>query len=777
MIRRMVRVLSLVVAFPLLLEGCFLNAGPIGCDGPCLEESGESHQNSYVCACTCEPEVRKIELRVAASTDDAERLANGSGLVDSADLEMTTLRLVGVRFAGVPIPQGADILSAWIALTPSDGDTTPLSIEIFGEAADDAAAFTTAPDDLLTRPATASSVVWTPGAWSLGGPPQQSPELEPILQEIVDRPNWAENNALVLTLSTPAGNGIRRAQSYDGQPLNAPLLVVTFADSTAQSVGPQELPVCMPDYANPNLGGSTPSDVELEGDCKGRIEPTFEGLAQACGYPSQCTCSMQPDSRKFSDKCDQPCVEDPVDGDCSDFDPVGDNVTATNAPGDEPICITNSPLASGIFGRRSECPVSGTAYVDVDGEVAEPRAHGVLYFRGDPCPGEDCAVGMEYRLDIDDVAFRDIFGAATFTELAGLGESPADSAVVDENGNGRFAPGALQLSARGRRDDEARAMVARNTAAIDIAMVFGSDGPRCALNGALLGGADPETKRCAGRGNPCSSDRECAEGEACTEVGESPLMLALDVAGAVVNQPPTADAGDDQVVQCPDAALLDGRNSSDLDGNLALFSWRRGERNGPEVGFDEVAQVQQGLGSEAYVLRVIDAFAQTDEDTTTVTVVDTVPPVLSCALSVPVIEPTNRSMVNVGLMATARDACEGQRLPLGVSVFTDENGESPTGQRSTSPDAVRPGVGTLRLRGERNRDGDGRVYLVVVDAIDSSGNRGVDCCTAVVPYSRSADALRSVREQAAVAQAQCLANGGAAPAGYVPVGDRGGVSR
>jgi hypothetical protein len=771
MIRQMVRVLSLAVALPSLLGGCFLNAGPLNCDGPCFEESEESHQNSYVCACTCESTIRKVELRVAASSDDAERLADGSSLVDSADLEMTSQRLVGVRFADVPIPPGADILSAWVEFTPSGAGAAPLSIEIFGEAGDDAAGFSTAPDDLLSRPTTANSVVWTPAAWNLGDPPQQSTDLEPVLQEIIDRPNWAENNALVLIISTPAGNGIRQAHSYDGQPLNAPRLVVSYGDSSAQSVGPQELPVCMPDYFNPNLGGATPGDVDLQGDCKGRIEPTFEGLAQACGYPSQCTCSMQPDSRRFSDKCDQPCVEDPVDGDCSDFDPVGENVTATNAPGDEPICITNSPLASGIFGRRSECPVTGTAHVDVDGDVAEPRAHGVLYFRGDPCPGERCAIGMEYRLDIDSVTFRDVFGAATFTELAGLGESPTDSALIDANGNGRFAPGALQLSARGRRDGEAGAMVTRNAEAIDVEMAFGSDGPRCALNGTLLGGVDPETGRCAERGNPCSSDRECAAGEACTEVDSSPIMLGLDVAGAVVNQPPTADAGDDQVVQCPDAAILDGSGSSDLDGNLALFSWRRGGRSGPEVGFDEIAQVQQPLGRETYVLRVIDAFAQTDEDATTVAVIDTMAPALDCSLAVPVIEPTNRSMIDVGLTATARDGCEG-RLPVSVSVFADEDGDSPTGQSNSSPDAVRVGIGTLRLRAERHRDGDGRVYLVVVDATDSSGNRGVNCCTAVVPYSKSLDALGSVQAQADAARAHCLATGGAAPAGYVPAGGR-----
>jgi hypothetical protein len=131
------------------------------------------------------------------------------------------------------------------------------------------------------------------------------------------------------------------------------------------------------------------------------------------------------------------------------------------------------------------------------------------------------------------------------------------------------------LSARGERDGVAAAMITRNTAPLDVAMVFGAAGPSCALSGAMLGGADPETRRCTDGRNPCSSDRDCAAGETCAEVGSSPIGLGLDVAGAVVNQPPTADAGADQRVECPDRAVLDGSGSSDLDGNLALFSWRR----------------------------------------------------------------------------------------------------------------------------------------------------------------------------------------------------------
>jgi len=81
-----------------------------------------------------------------------------------------------------------------------------------------------------------------------------------------------------------------------------------------------------------------------------------------------------------------------------------------------------------------------------------------------------------------------------------------------------------------------------------------------------------------------------------------------------VNQPPTANAGPVQTVECATAAVttivLDAGGSSDPDSNIALYSWMRGTRTGPLVGFDPTSKVEQSLGSQQYVLRVIDALAQ-----------------------------------------------------------------------------------------------------------------------------------------------------------------------
>jgi hypothetical protein len=93
-----------------------------------------------------------------------------------------------------------------------------------------------------------------------------------------------------------------------------------------------------------------------------------------------------------------------------------------------------------------------------------------------------------------------------------------------------------------------------------------------------------------------------------------------------------------------------------------------------------------------------------------------------------------------------------------------------TGDGNFSPDAKDTGLGTLRLRSERKGTGDGRVYLIIVTATDSSGNVSRCCRTVTVPISQSKASMASVAAQAAAARAFCEQNG-TAPPGYFVIGD------
>jgi len=55
---------------------------------------------------------------------------------------------------------------------------------------------------------------------------QQTPNLAPVIQEVINRPGWASGNALTIVLT---GTGHRVAVAYEGNSAQAARLVVEYA--------------------------------------------------------------------------------------------------------------------------------------------------------------------------------------------------------------------------------------------------------------------------------------------------------------------------------------------------------------------------------------------------------------------------------------------------------------------------------------------------------------------------------------------------------------------
>lgn len=772
------KALLLVLAFALEIVGCSYH--------PPTASLEPADTNSYECACTCSSDPPQHFMRpVTANEDDAEQQVGGDILLNSPDLDFLNGRVVGLRFRNVAIPAGATINSAdirFVAAVASGAGT--LSVQIAAENLANPAPFTTTPNDLSNRTKTGMPVPWSlNAAWALNSL-QTTPNFASVVQQVVTLPGWAEGNDIVILVTGVSGTALRKAFSHDGQAGSAALLTIEYEEPVRPLVGPLALQVCMLPEDNVNLGGTAPDDARLTLDCRGRVESTVSGLADACLYPPVCTCGVTADSRKYAARCDDPCVENPLDPQCNNFDPVGGDTTATNAPGDTPVCIANSPLSSAMFGRRTTCDVDGHAFIEVEGELKIPAAVGTVKFVGPVCPGGTCAIGTEYNIDIDPITFGNVFKSATFSNLASVGESAPGSEAVVTGGFGTYPPNAFDVSAQGHRGSDKRGLTATNDGDVDVTVLWSDTFAICNVRGEFLSAVGSELKRCENAGptanmacvddSQCDDDPDCSDGDCnCEDIPDSDISFRLNVQGPIINQPPTADAGGDQEIECGTAAVntavLDGSASSDLDSNIALYRWLKGSRVGEEVGYDPVTQIEQSLGSESYILRVIDEFGEADEDAVDVDVVDTIPPDVTCAVTVPVINQTNHNLVNVGVSGAATDACEGD-LPVTVKVYGDEDDDENTGDGKHSPDAKDLGLGSLRLRAERNGGGDGRVYLVVTEATDSSGNRGSGCCAVAVPSSNSKAAQASALAQAAQAQAYCAANG-TAPAGYFTVGD------
>lgn len=150
--------------------------------------------------------------------------------------------------------------------------------------------------------------------------------------------------------------------------------------------------------------------------------------------------------------------------------------------------------------------------------------------------------------------------------------------------------------------------------------------------------------------------------------------------------------------------------------------------------------------------------------------IDLTPPIVDCSGAKSMLLPPDHNLVNVGLNADVSDESDSNPI-VNVKVFGDEDDEEPTGDGTHSPDAKDIALKTLRLRAERKGNADGRVYLIIVTATDTAGNKGFDCCTVVVSRNQSQAAIKSVNEQAAAAEAFCHAHDGAAPPGYFVIGD------
>jgi hypothetical protein len=163
-----------------------------------------------------------ISSTVNSSADDAEQSAAGTVTLDSTDLELVRDdgtgsgdQTVGIRFGNLALPAGAVLANAHIQFTVDETNNVPTALTIRAQAADNAASFTTAADNISARPLTAASVAWSPPAWNTvdeRGLNQRTPDLSPLVSEIIARPGWSNGNAMAFIIN---GTGQRTADAAD----------------------------------------------------------------------------------------------------------------------------------------------------------------------------------------------------------------------------------------------------------------------------------------------------------------------------------------------------------------------------------------------------------------------------------------------------------------------------------------------------------------------------------------------------------------------------------
>ncbi len=182
-----------------------------------------------------------VEVRVANGMNDVEESSTGGMSLTSSDLELVNdgnNQVIGIRFLGVNVPKGATITNAYLQFKVDETSSVTTNLSIQGESNANALAFANTTRNVSLRLRTANVVSWSPLSWlTLGamGTDQRTPNLAPIVQEIINQSAWAAGNSLVMIIS---GTGKRVAEAYEVNPAGAPLLHIEFNLNTGSTSTP-----------------------------------------------------------------------------------------------------------------------------------------------------------------------------------------------------------------------------------------------------------------------------------------------------------------------------------------------------------------------------------------------------------------------------------------------------------------------------------------------------------------------------------------------------------
>lgn len=198
----------------------------------------------------------------------------------------------------------------------------------------------------------------------------------------------------------------------------------------------------------------------------------------------------------------------------------------------------------------------------------------------------------------------------------------------------------------------------------------------------------------------------------------------------LVNVAPEVACPGAATVECGPAATFSA-TVSDADGEPIQVVWTLNgvpvqtnniAAGGPPTAAVVLFTASLPLGTNTLGVAATDSTGNTTSCSSTVIVVDTIPPVITAVSANPhVLWPPNHKMIAVRVRANVTDDCGPARWRI-ISVSSNEpvNGQ---GDGNTSPDWEITGDHTVNLRAERSgRNRAGRVYTITVRAADAAGN-------------------------------------------------------
>jgi hypothetical protein len=213
-----------------------------------------------------------------------------------------------------------------------------------------------------------------------------------------------------------------------------------------------------------------------------------------------------------------------------------------------------------------------------------------------------------------------------------------------------------------------------------------------------------------------------------------------------VNSPPTITCPEESEIECEDheTGVELVAHVEDVDGDALQVIWTIDGVANPSIAVpsggattsaDVPFTADLDLGEHTVSVAVSDGVATTVSCTSTITVVDTVAPVIKSVKATPnSLWPPNHKMKNVNVKVVAEDACGDVTWEI-ISVSSNESDDG-TGDGNTAPDWNIVDEDTVQLRAERSGNGSGRIYTITVEATDEAGNTATDTVEVTVPHSK-----------------------------------------
>ena len=205
---------------------------------------------------------------------------------------------------------------------------------------------------------------------------------------------------------------------------------------------------------------------------------------------------------------------------------------------------------------------------------------------------------------------------------------------------------------------------------------------------------------------------------------------------------PTLSCPDAQTVECDTPAMVTVQ-VGEADGGAITVVWALNgsmvQTNrippGPPPTMTNVSfTAELPLGTNLVEVAVANSSSNTAYCSTTVTVVDTIPPVIQSASASPnILWPPNHQMTTVAVNAVVTDNCGPATWKI-IGVQSNESVIGP-GAGNTATDWQILDNHTVALRAERSGTGSGRIYTITIQAEDVVGNLSTGMVTVTVPRS------------------------------------------